>query len=77
MLAPLRGCLTMALLMLNLFFWGTLVLILGLPKLLMPKGELRRRWILLLELTALRMEADGQKPGGKFLRIPMVVGQGF
>jgi Acyltransferase len=52
MIALLRGCLTMALLMLNLFFWGMLVLILGLPKLLMPKGELRRGWILLLARVA-------------------------
>jgi 1-acyl-sn-glycerol-3-phosphate acyltransferase len=47
-MAVLRGVLVVLLLLLNTLWWGGLVLILGLPKLLMPRGELRRRWILAL-----------------------------
>lgn len=44
----LRGAVVLLLLLLNTLFWGGLVLILGFPKLFMPRGELRRRWILAL-----------------------------
>jgi 1-acyl-sn-glycerol-3-phosphate acyltransferase len=44
----LRGAVVLLLLLLNTLFWGGLVLILGFPKLFMPRSELRRRWILAL-----------------------------
>ncbi len=44
----LRGALVVLLVFLNTLFWGGLVLIVGFPKLFMPRSELRRRWILAL-----------------------------
>jgi len=44
----LRGLVTILLLMANLAFWGTLVLVVAPVKFLLPKSELRRRVILLL-----------------------------
>lgn len=53
----LRGTATLALLAANLAVWGTAVVIAGIPKLMMPKGELRRRWILMLARIADRWAA--------------------
>ena len=44
----LRGASVILLVFLNTLFWGGLVLLLGFPKLFMPRSELRRRWILML-----------------------------
>jgi 1-acyl-sn-glycerol-3-phosphate acyltransferase len=44
----LRGLLTILLFILNLAFWGTLVLVVAPIKFLLPRSELRRRVILLL-----------------------------
>lgn len=44
----LRGVVVILLLLLNTIWWGSLVLIVGFPKLFMPRGELRRRFILAL-----------------------------
>lgn len=44
----LRGAIVVVLLLLNTFLWGGLVLILGFPKLFMPRSEARRRMILAL-----------------------------
>ena len=42
----LRGLLVSLLLFLNMLLWGGLVLIVGFPKLFLPRSELRRRFIL-------------------------------
>ena len=42
----LRGAVVIVLLLLNTLWWGGLVLIVGFPKLFMPRSELRRRFIL-------------------------------
>jgi len=44
----LRGALVLLLLLVNTLFWGGVVLIAGFPKLFLPRGELRRRFILAL-----------------------------
>ena len=42
----LRGAVVIVLLLLNTLWWGGLVLLVGFPKLFMPRSELRRRFIL-------------------------------
>ncbi|HUP45302.1 MAG TPA: acetyltransferase [Thermoanaerobaculia bacterium] len=65
----LRGTVVLLLLSLNLMFWGTLVLLLSLFKLVAPAGVVRRRVVLLLVALGERWVEGNNRIVGSFLPI--------
>jgi 1-acyl-sn-glycerol-3-phosphate acyltransferase len=68
-MSVLRGAVVLLLLSINLCFWGALVLIVALPKFVLPQSSLRRRLILRLAALGERWVEGNDRIFDRFLAI--------
>lgn len=68
-MSVVRGVTVVTLLSANLAFWGSIVLIVALPKFALPQGAVRRRLILLLARLAERWSAANNRIVDAFLPV--------